>query len=232
MSTDAKEQGAIDGQRFENFQKEVDRKLGNTNAALEALKKTNEQLVASLAQSKQSSKQKKEVSEYSTDLLYSDPDKWAKLQKDSIKSEINEENSRVQQNQQKVQQTLSRLSSDYPELADPNSDLARKAISIFDSYAEDDKANAAVSYKAAIMEAVADLGVKKISQRNQNEADIDHGDFVVSGHNQRRNSNEKKPKLDSRTVEFAELMGLDTENKDVLKRLANRGKRDFSKYGN
>lgn len=223
--------GGLDPERFSNFQKEMDRKLSNTNSQVEALLKSQQELVSTLSQSKQ---QKSQVNDQISELLYTDPDKAAELLRkqvaSEVRSEINSENQANQAKAQKSQQVLSQLARKYPELNDASSSLSQKAVEIFESFSDEDKSNTAVAYRAAINEAVAELGIKDASKRKSGDDIEDYGDFIIGSSNSRSGSREKKPKLDPATIAFADAMGLNVDDKEVLKKLAKRAQRDYSKY--
>jgi hypothetical protein len=165
---------------------------------------------------------KEESSESLSNLLVSDPDKAVELIEKRVEKRITGQLSAANETQQKVQQVLSQMQSEFPELSDLNHEMTKTALSIYEKMGPNEKASP-LAYKAAIQEAAIKTGVKPRSQRNH-----DDGDFSLSsGRGQRPPSKEK---IDPKTLEFAKVMGLDVENKEVLKRLSNSSQRDLSRY--
>lgn len=220
----------IDPERFKNFQSEIDRKLGNTHSQIEQLTASNQQVLELLNNLNQpKSQQKDDASESLGSLLYEDPDKYAELLRKQVKQELSQEFQKKEQQSNKSAQVLQELSNHYPELRDTNSDLSKKAVQIFDSFSAEDKANVAVAYRAAINEAASDLGIQRASKRRKEGADFD--DFTLSSSSSSGSRRESKPKLDDRTILFAEAMGMNTDDKALLKRLAERSKKNYKKGG-
>lgn len=225
-------QNNFDPERFSNFQKEMDRKFSNQNQQIEALLKSQQDLMTTLSQPKK--QEKSSINNDISDLIYTDPAKYAEIIEERAAKKaaetISTQNSVASKNQAKAQEVLVKLTQDYPELSDVNSQLSKKALEAFNNMSDEEKSNSALAYKSAILEAVGDLGIKKASQRKSKDSDVDYGDFVLSGSSNNSSRRDKKPKLDAATVAFAEQMGLDIEDKNVLKRLAGHSQRDYGKY--
>lgn len=221
--------------RFQNFQKEMERKFGNTNDQISQLMQSQQQLIEALNTKQTQSQQKAPSNDDISDLIYTDPAKYAELIEEraakKIEAKLSAQNQVEQQNQSKIQNVLSKLAQDYPELHQPGSELSQKAVEIYNNYSPEDQSNQAVAYRAAILEAVGELGVQKVSKRKSSSEDQDFGDFVISGQSNTNAPKGRKPKVDANTVAFAQMMGLDVTDKEVLKNLAKRSQRDYSKYG-
>lgn len=226
--------GAIDAERFKNFQSEFDRKLGNTTSQIEALAQSNQQVLEALNSiSSKSQTHNSGDSDSLSSLLYEDPERYAaeveKRAEERISKKLEEKQQKEQQSQSEVTQVLQQMQSNYPELADPNHELTKRAVEIHNSLSDRDKANAALAYRSAIAEAVSELGIKKVSQRKKSS---DYEDFTLSGTSSGTSrSDRSRSKLDKNTILFAEAMGLNTEDKDLLKRLARRSEKNYKKGG-
>lgn len=123
------------------------------------------------------------------------------------------------------QTALSELVNDYPELTNPQSDLTKEAAKIASSL-DPSLRNSSLGYKYAVREAAAKAGIVPKAKRT---APAD--EFSLSSANAPTNSNRRKKDDDvsETTLAFAQAMGMDTSNKEVLKKLAERSKRNFSR---
>lgn len=136
------------------------------------------------------------------------------------------------QNQRQAQ--LAALVQDYPELQNNNSDLTKKAIELFSSLSDVEK-NSPTAYKFAVQSAAAELGVLTMNKRKTTE---ENDNFTINnsnnsggkGGNSNRN-NDKDAKIQEETLQFAQLLGLDTNNPEYIKRLKAASKRkNWSKF--
>jgi hypothetical protein len=218
---EGKDSTSIPNERFQNFQKEMDRKLSNTNKQIEALLQSQNQLLQQFAPKKQ-----EESSEVDSvgQLLYSDPDKALKLHAKKVKEETIKEVTQTMEQQAKTQQVIQGLVSEYPDLQDLSTPLAKKTLEIYESLPDSDK-NSSMSYKLAVKEAAESLDILPKSKRKQ-----DNDDFSLSSGGYNRGE-KGAPRLDPRSIEFAKAMGVNIEDKEVAKRVAGYAKRDFSRYG-
>lgn len=215
---------------LKNLKSEFNRKFENTSSQLDQLAASNQQVMQLLQELKQSpSSSKGEEGDSMSQYLYEDPDKYAELLEKKVEDRVSKKFQAQQKSQERSAQVLAELSQHYPELRDQSSDLTRKAVQIFDSFSAEDKVNVAVAYKAAINEAASDLGIQRASKRKQQASDFD--DFTLGASSGSNRRNDSKPKLATETILFAEAMGMDTDDKALLKRLAERSKKNFKKGG-
>lgn len=138
------------------------------------------------------------------------------------------------QNQRQAQ--LAALVQDYPELQNNNSDLTKKAIELFSSLSDVEK-NSPTAYKFAVQSAAAELGVLTMSKRKTLE---DNDNFTINNSNSSSNRSgsgqsnkgvDKDAKIPDETLQFAQLLGLDTNNPEYIKRLKTAAKRkNWSKF--
>jgi len=135
------------------------------------------------------------------------------------------------QTMQRQQAELGSLVSNYPELQDGNSDLTKAALSVYNGLSAAEKSSP-TSYRLAVQQAAADLGILPVTKRNKVQQPENEGDFSVSG-----SSNTKKPskkdntEVDSKTIEFAKLLGRDVNDPKVLEGLKKAaGRKKWGKF--
>lgn len=205
------------GEDIKNLKAEFDRKIGN-------IEKTNQALLNQLQVLNQPKKEPaKEAKTPFKDLWYDDPDAAATLiakkAKDDTLSEIRAENL-IQQRKGNVIQQLYR---EYPELQDFDNPLTTKAVEIFEKLTDEEKSNP-IAYRLAVKEAAEELDIKPKAKRKAKEED---DSFSLSGTADKapRTRGKREGGLDPRTVKFAKLVGLDTDNEKVIESLKNRSER-------
>lgn len=166
------------------------------------------------------------------DLAFKDPRAYAAKVTERATQQAQRVVSETLTQQNRSNQILGQLVSDYPELNDANSELTTKAVSIYKQLSEQERSNP-LSYKAAVRDAAAELGVLPKSKRSTAQ----EGEFQFSASNPRgeqssqSQSRRKDAELDNRTVAFAKLIGLNTEDKKVQERLKSRQTRkNWNRY--
>lgn len=221
MSTEVKNQGAEGGAQsaapadeIKNLKSEMNRKIDN-------LSKTNEQLLAQLnnmAKSFQPPKKPETPQQNKKASVFEDEDAFANSIKEQAKAELREEINKANQLTSKQQQTIATLVKDFPELNDGDSDLAKRAIEIFNSMPEDERVSP-VAYKAAVKEAALDLDIRPKSKRKSSEGESDDS-FTLGSRSSERPRESGPKKVDRRTALFAEALGVDV--KKVEQRIQKR----------
>lgn len=156
-------------------------------------------------------------------LVYKDPKAYARKIREQAAQDAQQVVNRSLQQQSQTNAVLSQLTSEYPELADGSSELTKATIEIYKGMSADERSSPS-AYKIAVRDAAAELGVlPKNKRRVQNNED-----FSLSGNNgasQKQASRSAQSEVDPKTEAFAKLLGLDTTNKDTMKRLQNRSQR-------
>lgn len=212
---------------LKNIKAEFARKQQNTELTLKQIQDSHAQLLESLNNlSSKIEVPAKQVEE--EDLDPYDP-QYGKKVAEKVKRELRQEQEQQRIVESKIAQQRDKVLGDirnlYPESIDPTSDLHKKAAEIYDSYSPSDKANP-ISLKSAVLEAATELGVLPVSKRKKEEDfNDDDESFTVSSSRSRRASKEtkdKKSKLSDQTLRFAELMGLDTSDEKVVKKIEDR----------
>jgi hypothetical protein len=211
MSTEVKPAANVEAgaaapnEEIKNLKSEFNRKIDN-------LAETNKQLLNQLnnmaktlvpPKKPETPQAAKKVS------VYEDEEAYARSIKEETKAELREEIQRANQLSSKQQTTIASLVKDFPELNDGESDLAKKAIEIFNAMPEDER-NSPVAYKAAVKEAALDLDIKPKSKRKP--VDSDDEAFTLSSSSRRDNPRDGgQKKVDRRTALFAEALGVDVK---------------------
>lgn len=163
-------------------------------------------------------------------LAYKDPKAYAKkIQEQAAKQAEAIVNSRLNA-QQHTNAVLTQLTSDYPELADSNSELTKRAVEIYNSLSPSEKQSPS-AYKIAVRDAAADVGLLPKSKRKQSSSD----DFSFGGGSgggaSSRSEGRRSEQLPAETLAFAEALGMNIKDKAVVERLKSRAQRkNWNKY--
>lgn len=217
---------------------EFSRKLENINAILEAQNKQSQDLlnilVAQQSRSSEASKESKEDDGISEDLVLSDPKEYARRVTEKAVREAKSAMDKDRQASNRVQQqeasALAALRADYPELNDSNSELARKAIEIYNKIGSSGE----LAVKASVREAAADLGLVPVKKRQSNNADdfsMSGGSSMSEGNSRSGDRGRSKKKVSEATLEFARLLGRDVDDPKVKARLEKAAeRRNWKRY--
>lgn len=200
-------------------------KLAQDNARLS---QQLEQLL-SVMQPKQTSSTPEDVD--LEELIYKDPKTYAAKVKEQATKEATRVVSQQLAQQQQSNAILGQLVSDYPELNDGNSELTQRAIQLYKGLSEAERANP-MSYKVAVRDAAAELGVlPKSKRKSSSDDDFSFGGSSSSSGSSAPKQSSKKEDVDNRTLAFAQLIGLNTNDKKVVERLKQRSQRkNWGKY--
>ena len=221
MSDDVKkpETGSTDS--LENMKAEFNRKLSNMEQANQVLRN---QLSTMLKAAAPAAAPKTENLE---DVWFDKPEVAAA----KIEQRVLEKVNAAAQSTQRTNSTIAKLTQDFPELMDDQSDLTKKAVEIYSSFTDDEKSSP-VAYRAAVKEAALELGVKPKSQRREEQ---EEDDFSFSGSGAGRARTEgrasRRDTVDPRTIEFAKMVGLDVSDPKVKENLKSHQKRSWRNYG-
>lgn len=199
---------------LKNMKAEFDRKISN----LEATNKKLLDHVASMQRPSAPATTKKSLDE----VWFDSPEQAAAEIESRVMNKIDSVS--------KQNNTVAQLVQEFPELADANSDLYKRAVEIFGGYSAEEKTSP-VAYKAAVREAAQELEVKPASKRRNVDSD---DDFALSGAGSGRARSESRGKrdvLDPRTEEFARLVGLNPDDAKTRENLKAHQKRTFKHYG-
>lgn len=199
---------------IKNLKAEMNRKLENTNAQLQAL------LTAINQQNKPAASEPvKKVS------VFEDEDAYAARIKAETAAEIKAELARQQAQQAKQAQTINNLVMDFPELSQLDHPLTKRAVEIFESLPEDEK-QSSLAYKAAVKEAALELDVKPKSKRAAKKED---DSFSLGGGSSAGKRPPAATDMDKAREAFAEKLGLKL-TPEVKERLKQHAKKDFKRF--
>lgn len=212
---------------IKNIKSEFDRKFGNTEAKLAEMASTNAALLAKLNELTSSRAPAPEPkSEDLSDVFYKDPQRYAQIVADRAAQQAEARAAQREAATRKTQTVLGQLQAEYPELASSDHELTRKAVEIYNSLPDDEKASS-MSYKLAVQSAAVELGVKPRSKRPVS----DQEDLGSSGYSSGPSRSQRKStKLDPATEELAQMFGIDTSKPEVKERLIKSSGRNWNKY--
>ena len=213
---------------LKNFKSEMDRKMTNFDTKVDQMAKTNQELLAQIKALTAPPVPEPAVDEFD-DLFLDNPKEAARKIKEDAVAEMRAEMQVQQEGQQKQARILTQLTQKFPELNDPNSELTKKAVELYNEMDAADQTDPK-SYRIAVGDAALELGIQPLSKRKKVEDDDDDG-YAVSPSSNPKVGKTKIEKLDPNTIEVARLMGLDVENEKVLESLKSKAKRtNWSTY--
>lgn len=214
---------------LKNLKSEINRKLQNSDSRLEQLARQNEMLTQALQGLARP--QRSEMSEVDMEeLAVSNPKAYQQILKKQIKDEVSKELGSTMQVEQQRQQILGQLVVDYPELKTGDSDLTQKAVAIYNSMSQSEQAMPS-SYKIAVRDAAAELGLLPSSKRKSGSSEEWTGSGTRGSSSGTSPQSKKKTEVDPRTLAFAQMVGLDVSKPEVVKNIEKRAQRKkWSRY--
>jgi hypothetical protein len=204
---------------------EMTRKTDKIASQLESMQKSQEQLAALLQQAMAPPPQKQQAkkSDDLDNLMYSDNAKYRQILKDQAAEEVITRINTQNESQRATQNTIAELSREYPELADAENELTKKAVAILKSLPAHEQ-TMTTAYRFAVKQAAEDLAVKPRSKRDPDEF---QGPSYSPSAPRRREQSDKQ--ILEASSGLAEAMGLDMSNVETQKRLVARSKRTWSR---
>jgi hypothetical protein len=201
---------------IKNLKAEMNRKLENTNAQLQAL------LAAINGQNKPApaAEPSKKVS------VFDDEDAYAARIKAETSAEIKAELAKQQVAQNKQAQVINQLVYDFPELANNDHALTKRAVEIYNSLPDDEKSSP-IAYKAAVKEAALDLDIKPKAKRKQSSKEDES--FSLGGGNKGTTRPTPPTEVDKVRESLAEAFGIKL-TPEVKERLKTHAKKDFKRF--
>lgn len=212
-----------------NLKAEMNRKLSNQEEALSRLQQQNQQLLEQLQMQAtvNTSKSDDTGNKSLSDLMYEDPEQYASVIEKRAEEKILKRIEAQQAADNKRNQILAQIGSEFPEVNDPNSDLTKRAVEIHQKMSQDDRNNP-VSLKIATLEAAAELGVLPRSRRKDSDTDS----FTMGSKSApKRSEGAVSEKDEEQTLQIAQLLGInvnDPKQKEMLKKAQSR--KTWSKY--
>lgn len=215
--SDEQKPSYVDESRFSNFQKEMDRKLSNTTEQIKEMLNSLKQPVS------QPQTQAGKVS------VFDDEEAYAKSIEERTLAKMEEKYRAEQARQQRFQETILSIRSEYPEVDDASSPLMQRAQEIYKSLSPEEQ-QSPIAMKASVSSAASELGVRPKSKRKQ-DSDNFSMSASSSSSSPRRSKNEE---IDPATEQFAALLGLDLsdpKNKESRERIKNKhGRKTYNRY--
>jgi len=211
---------AAEQDRLKNLQAEFSRKTSNLDSKLEAINQQLQQL--SLLGQVNTKTQEAQPAGRPDPVL--EPEAYEKYMEQKLESKLN---SRLEV-QQRQQAEIGSLVSQFPELQDPNSELTKSALQIYNNMNPMDKNNP-IAYRTAIQQAALDLGVLPKSKRQQQQqVTNDESDDIGSGNRRQQSPTKsgKNGKLDAATLAFAQALGKDINDPKYRERLEKAASRN------
>lgn len=202
---------------------EFSRKIENINSVLAEQNRQMQAVIEALANSNKKPNSTQSDDDIDEDLVLNDPKKFAKQVREKAVNEATAAITKQTQQQQQVQvqesQALAALRSDYPELNDASSELAKKAIEIYNQ----NGSQGAIAVRAAVREAASELGLQSSKFRKNSSNSSDNfsvsGEGNTSGNTRAGDRSAKKSKVSENTLAFAQLLGRDVNDKKVMERI-------------
>lgn len=215
-----------DADPIKNVKAEFDRKLGNYDQKFATLEQNTNQLLNYVKQMQTPAKAAAPAAKLE-DVWLDKPDEAASRVVDMATAAIRQEINAREATNTKVATTIQKLVSEFPELSSADHELTIKANEMYNAMSDDDKTSP-VAYRAAVNSAALDLGYKPKASRTDEYEDA----FALRGGNSatRNTRRDRSPSIAPETLEFAALVGLDTEDKGVQERLKARTQRNYTKW--
>jgi hypothetical protein len=198
---------------------ELDAKLSAVTEMLKAVNAQNQEAYQNLASAIKPAQKAQPV--FTDDAMY-DPGKLqeavtvqaSKIARDMLKSE------------RELNTTVYNMAQEYPEIqTDPQ---IQKAVREAQATLPENMRDTALGLETAILKAASKAGLMPKSKRS---APVDDDIYVAPRGSGEQRKSSRSQKVDQRTLEFAELLGRDIEDPQVLKGLEEATKRDsYSKY--
>jgi hypothetical protein len=213
---------SVPADEIKNLKAEFSRKMDN-------LAQANAQLLKQLETLVKPAPQATPTAEPDLDKLWFDsPAKAAQIIEERAEKRMEAKQAKRDEVIRKQNEVVSQLVTEFPQLQNPSSELAKEALRIYQGYSDEERNNPA-SYRAAVNEAALKKGVRPKSMGGD---DADEA-FSVGGPKSGASGSKapKKGELDERVSLAAQLLGLDVNDAATKKSLAKRqGRENWIKY--
>lgn len=207
------------GSTEQNLKAEFNRKIDN----VETLLRQQSEIIKSLSQ-KQTPPPQFQQQESSDadldDLVLTNPREFAKRVTQNAKAEITQDLQKSKSYEDRRQQILNAIVTDYPEALDQSSSLYKKADEYYRSMSADEQ-RSPIAMKAAFRDAAIDLDIKPKSKRG--DTNVDSFSFGNSGGSSSRRT--PKDEVAPETTELLALMGMDTSDPVIQAMAKEKSKR-------
>lgn len=211
---------------IKNLKAEFERKTANIS---QQQAETQRQLEAILAEVQKSMAPKEAPRKAAKDLIYEDPEEYARQVREDAVREASEAVSRQYQASAAVTSAVNSLQAQYPEFAQEGSEAAKLAVEKAAKLPAKLKGTAEGA-RLVMLETAAELGLVAASKRR---TQVTQEEPVAGSRSSTSTSQSRKPagKVDDKTRAFAELLGLDfNDPKQVAALEKASSRKNWSKY--
>lgn len=212
--------------KLASFQKELTQKTSSLDEKLASINQT----LSNMNQQQASLHQQTSQNKKPDPIL--NPDEYEAYMEQRMEQKINQRMSI----QQKQNNEIAGLASQYPELSDGSSELTKAALQSYNQLSNEEKASP-LAYRAAVQAAALELGLLPQNKRKQQKQVMDETeDFGGTNSNQNsrpQNNSKKGGKVDAATLAFAQALGKNVNDPEYLKRLEKAsGRGSWGKFKN
>lgn len=189
---------------IKNLKAEFERKTANIS---QQQAETQRQLEAILAEVQKSMAPKEAPRKAAKDLIYEDPEEYARQVREDAVREASEAVSRQYQASAAVTSAVNSLQAQYPEFAQEGSEAAKLAVEKASKLPAKLKGTAEGA-RLVMLETAAELGLVAANRR---KTPVQQEEPVAGSRSSTTSSQSRKPsgKIDEKTKAFAELLGMD-----------------------
>lgn len=217
-----------------NLKGEFNRKLGNMEQQMAAMKQSTDALLASVQASQKREAPAPAANDVDAQIekdWFDNPARAAATLTEKVTKQVTQQVASMNDETTRRSGVIAELVDQFPELKSQDHDLTKRAVEIYNSLSKEEQ-RSPISYKAAVSQAALEQGVAPKSKRQiQEEAE----DFTLNGNGSstvRQDRNRAKGgKLDQATSDFARLMGVNIDDEKVKERIKNNhGRKSWSRY--
>lgn len=223
MSENETPQGSEAQDPIKNLKSEMERKLGNTSDQLAKLAQQNAELTKYVQSLMKPTTATPAAEEDIESLWFSKPAQVAQKIKEEATRDAMRAMSAKTDATNKVNQVIAEVVRQFPEASDVNSEFSKKTAEIYQKLVGEYGDNPAL-IKTAAYEAAQQLQLSS-GRRGQDTFSLGNSSSTSP-----QRSGQKQPDLAKETIEFAQIMGLDVSNPDVVKRLKEKSQRNWTRY--
>lgn len=209
-------------QSQKNSHAELDRKIANAMNVIQEQNKFFQTIIQQQTAGAKSATPTIPNDKKLVDLMYDNPEEYARQVAKIATAEALAASGKANDVANRRANILNQLVGEYPELADQQHDLTKRAVEIYQELSEEERVSPN-SYKLSVREAAAEFGVLPASKRAR---PTNSDDFTFSGGSGGRNPPPGgKAKISDRTLAFAQAMGMNTNDPKYIERLEKSAQR-------
>ena len=206
-------------EQLNNIKAEFQRKTTNLEEANRKLSGQVEQLLVQLKGNSQPQPAPKKVS------VFDDEDAYA----DRVATEAEARIERKFEERARQQQVSAHLIAEYPELKDKNSDLMKRADEIFKSLSPEERSHS-LAMKTAVYDAAAELDVRPMSKRVNQDSDSFSIGSGSGGSAANRKPSKQQGDLTPEQEELASRLGIELSDEAKARIRNKHGRKSYGRY--